>query len=101
MKVGQKIVFSGESHESPDTTTGNVVFIVKQREHTVFRRVENDLHIKQKILLSEALCGYQFMVRHLDGRTMIVKSSPKEVIRPGKRKKRLVENNEYKVISSV
>jgi DnaJ family protein A protein 2 len=83
MKNGQKITFTGDADEAPDTITGNVHFIIKQKDHAIFRRVENDLHINTKILLSEALCGYQFVVRHLDGRTLIINSAPKEVIKPG------------------
>jgi DnaJ family protein A protein 2 len=42
-----------------------------------------DLLIQHKIKLVEALCGFQFAVTHLDGRTLLIKSHPNEIIRPG------------------
>ena len=38
--------------------------------------------MKKKITLVEALCGFQFAVKALDGRVLVVKSKPGEIIRP-------------------
>lgn len=48
-----------------------------------FRRDGNDLHICHKIGLVEALCGFQFMLTHLDGRHLVIKYPPGKVIEPG------------------
>lgn len=37
-----------------------------------------------KIGLVEALCGFQFTFKHLDGRQIVVKYPPGKVIEPGK-----------------
>jgi DnaJ family protein A protein 2 len=50
--------------------------------HPDFKRRGDDLYIKRTISLSEALCGFQMELTHLDGRTLIIKSAPGEVIRP-------------------
>ena len=38
MQHNQKIVFQGEADEAPDTTPGDIVFVVQQKEHPVFKR---------------------------------------------------------------
>ncbi|XP_061341924.1 chaperone protein dnaJ A6-like isoform X2 [Gastrolobium bilobum] len=86
MQQGQKIVFEGQADEAPDTITGDIVFVVQVKEHPRFRREHDDLYIDQNLTLSEALCGFQFAVTHLDGRQLLIKSNPGEVIRPGQHK---------------
>lgn len=48
-----------------------------------FRREGNDLFMNHKIGLVEALCGFQFMLKHLDGRQIVVKYPAGKVIEPG------------------
>lgn len=48
-----------------------------------FRRDGNDLVMNHKIGLVEALCGFQFMLKHLDGRQIVVKYPAGKVIEPG------------------
>lgn len=43
--------------------------------------------MKHTINLTEALCGFQFSIQHLDGRNILFKTQPGEVIEPGERKK--------------
>ena len=83
MKEQQQIVFEGEADERPDVLPGDIVFIVQQKPHHVFTRQGNNLHIKKKINLLEALTGVEFSVKHLDGRTLIVRSKPNQIIKPG------------------
>lgn len=80
MKHLQKMVFR-EGHQLPDTDKGNVIVILVQQRHDVFERAGNDLKMKQTITLTEALCGFTFLVKHMDGRVLSVTSPPGEVIR--------------------
>jgi DnaJ-class molecular chaperone len=52
----------------PDTLPGDVILVLQQKEHATFKRKGNDLFVEKEISLTEALCGYQFVVEHLDGR---------------------------------
>lgn len=84
MKHKQKIVFSGEGDQEPDMMPGDVVIILNQKEHTVFKRDDDcNLFMEKELSLYEALCGFTFTIKHLDGRTLIVRSNPGEVIKPG------------------
>ncbi|XP_030646189.1 dnaJ homolog subfamily A member 2b [Chanos chanos] len=83
MRHGQKITFSGESDQSPNTDPGDIVLVLQEREHEMFRRDGNDLYVTQTIELVEALCGFQFCLTHLDGRQLLIKYPPGKVIQPG------------------
>jgi len=83
MKHGQKIVFSGEADEYPGVEAGDIIFVVSEKKHDVFRRNGNDLIIDYKITLVEALTGFAFTIKHLDDRELFIKSGKNEIINPG------------------
>jgi len=87
MKENQKITFDGESDEAPNMKAGDVVIVLQSKEHPVFTRDGNHLIMKKSISLSEALLGVDFNIKHLDGRSVVIKSKPGEVIKPGTLKK--------------
>lgn len=67
----------------PDTVTGDIVFVLQQKEHPKFKRKGDDLFVEHTLSLTEALCGFQFILTHLDGRQLLIKSNPGEVVKPG------------------
>lgn len=67
----------------PDTITGDIVFVLQLKEHPKFKRKSDDLFVEHTLSLTEALCGFQFALTHLDGRQLLIKSNPGEVIKPG------------------
>ncbi|KAG8653712.1 dnaJ protein homolog 2 isoform X2 [Manihot esculenta] len=83
MQHGQKIVFEGQADAAPDTITGDIVFVLQLKDHPKFERRLDDLVVEHKLNLTEALCGFQFVLTHLDGRQLLIKSNPGEVIKPG------------------
>ena len=82
MKNGEKIRFRGMSDEQPNGEPGDIVFLLQEKDHAVFKRKNNDLLINKDLTLKEALCGYSFTVNHLDGRKLTVTSKPGEIVRP-------------------
>jgi len=79
---GHKIQFREMADEHPDADAGDVVFVVKQDEHKIFKRKGADLFIEKDISLVEALCGFETEITHLDGRKLLIKTSPGDIIRP-------------------
>jgi len=79
----QKLTFSGEGDQEPNVIPGDVIILLAQEEHKIFTRDGADLMMQKEITLVEALCGFTFTVTHLDGRILLVKSIPGEVIKPG------------------
>ncbi|XP_016358681.1 dnaJ homolog subfamily A member 2a [Sinocyclocheilus anshuiensis] len=83
MKHGQKITFGGEADQAPGLEPGDIVLVLQEKDHETFRREGNDLHMTHKIGLVEALCGFHFTLKHLDGRQIVVKYPAGKVIEPG------------------
>ncbi|XP_022756958.1 dnaJ protein homolog 2-like [Durio zibethinus] len=86
MQNGQKITFEGQADEAPDAVTGDIVFLLQLKKHPKFERKFDDLFVEHNLSLTEALCGFQFALTHLDGRQLLIKSNPGEVIKPGQYK---------------
>jgi len=82
MKNGQKVVFFGMADEKPNMEAGDINFIVQEKEHATYKRKGADLLITKTLSLNEALCGFEWSLTHLDGRDIIIKSTPGEVIKP-------------------
>ena len=61
-----------------------MIIVLQLKDHDDFTRDNADLHFTQTISLTEALCGFQFTIKHLDDRDLLIKSPPGEVIYPGK-----------------
>mmetsp|Transcript_96 Transcript_96/g.134 ORF Transcript_96/g.134 Transcript_96/m.134 type:complete len:377 (+) Transcript_96:280-1410(+) len=83
MKGGDQKTFTREANESPNLVAGDVVVIFEEQEHKYFKREGVHLRMRKRITLIEALLGFQFVVRHLDDRILLVKSEPGVVYRPG------------------
>lgn len=80
---GDHIVFQGVSDESPGAETGDVIFVIREKEHNLFERRYNNLLYHKHITLSEALYGAKFVITHLDGRKLVIQSNPEKVIQTG------------------
>ncbi|XP_046736348.1 dnaJ homolog subfamily A member 2-like [Diprion similis] len=83
MRESQKILFRGEGDQMPEVQPGDVVIVLQQKPHPTFERSGDDLIMTKSIGLAEALCGASFVVRHLDGRNLLIKHPAGHVIRPG------------------
>jgi len=82
----EKIVLEGEADQVPDQKPGDIVFVLKELDHNVFRRIGADLAADIDITLAEALCGFSRVVmKHLDGRGIQIRHPQKDpaVLKPG------------------
>mmetsp|Transcript_20697 Transcript_20697/g.26789 ORF Transcript_20697/g.26789 Transcript_20697/m.26789 type:complete len:413 (-) Transcript_20697:497-1735(-) len=77
-----KLRFSGMGNESPNSEPGDVVFVLQQKEHATFKRKGADLLLNKNISVVEALCGFKFVIKQLDGRNLLVQSKPGQIVRP-------------------
>ena len=82
MQGGQKIKFTGEADQAPGVVAGDVVVLISEKEHSLFKRRGRDLHCKVQIELLTALAGGSFTIKHLDDRILEGTIKPGEVIKP-------------------
>ena len=59
----------------------DIIFVVGEKPHAVFKRDGNDLTYTARISLADALCGTTLSIPHLDGTTLQVPVH--ELITPG------------------
>jgi DnaJ family protein A protein 2 len=86
MKSGHKLKFREQGNELPGGITGDVVITIVQKPHAKFERKGSHLFMTKTLLLSEALCGSEFIVKHMDNRKLLVSTSD------------IIKNNAYKMI---
>lgn len=65
-KQGTKITFPREGDQSPTTIPADIIFIVKDKDHPLFKRDGSDLIYTAKITLTQALCGAIIEIPTLD-----------------------------------
>jgi len=82
MKNNQKITFREMGDEVPNMDPGDINFIVQEKEHSLFKRKGADLLIVKTLSINQALCGFKFMITHLDGRKIVIQTKSGEVIKP-------------------
>lgn len=83
MVDGQKVVFSGEGDQEPGLEPGDIVIVLDEKEHDVFKRSGNDLIMRMNLELVEALCGFQKVIKTLDDRELLITSLPGNVTKHG------------------
>ncbi|KAJ7949981.1 DnaJ subfamily B member like [Quillaja saponaria] len=71
-KKGTKITFPEKGNEQRGVIPADLVFIIDEKPHSVFKRDGNDLIFTQKISLVEALTGCTVLLTTLDGRNLTV-----------------------------
>lgn len=81
MRDGQKIVFSGEGDQEPDLQPGDIVIVLEEIEHALFKRSKQDLVMTMPLQLVESLCGFQKVIKTLDNRDLVVTNLPGEVVK--------------------
>ncbi|KAH1242078.1 DnaJ subfamily B member 13 [Glycine max] len=71
-KKGTKITFPEKGNEQRGVIPSDLVFIIDEKPHSLFKRDGNDLVVTQKISLVEALTGYTAQLTTLDGRSLTI-----------------------------
>lgn len=66
----------------PGREAGDVILVVNEQPHDIFKRKGADILMEKEISLLESLTGVDFTVKHLDRKMLRVKSKPGQVIKP-------------------
>jgi DnaJ-class molecular chaperone len=72
---GNKMVIEGKGHIFKTNKT-NVIVVIREKPHPVFKRNGKDLHINVRLRLFQTLYGFTKTVQHLDGRILTIKYHP-------------------------
>ncbi|EDW79116.1 uncharacterized protein Dwil_GK10421 [Drosophila willistoni] len=80
-KAGTKITFPREGDQAPQKTPADIIFIIRDKPHTKFKREGSDLRYTAQVSLKQALCGTRLTIPTLQGDCIIV-STQGEIIKP-------------------
>ncbi|XP_062116407.1 uncharacterized protein LOC133830451 [Humulus lupulus] len=80
-KKGTKITFPDKGNQEPGVIPADLIFVVDEKPHAVYKRDGNDLVLNQEITLLEALTGKSLDLTTLDGRNLMIPLT--EIIKPG------------------
>ncbi|KAL9272653.1 DnaJ homolog subfamily B member 13-like protein [Drosera capensis] len=80
-KKGTKVTFPEKGNEEPGVIPADIVFVINEKPHPVFRRDGNDLLVDLEITLLESLTGKTFEITTLDGRCLPLEIT--SIIKPG------------------
>ncbi|KAK4752907.1 hypothetical protein SAY87_021705 [Trapa incisa] len=81
-KKGTKITFPDKGNqEYPGAIPPDLIFVVDERPHSVYRREGNDLVVDKEITLLEALTGKTLELTTLDGRNLLIPLT--YIVKPG------------------
>lgn len=83
MDDGQKITFANEGNQEPGLEAGDIIIVVEEKEHELFKRSGVDLIMRQELTLTESLCGFQKVIKTLDNRNLLITAIPGEVTKHG------------------
>ncbi|KAL6646437.1 hypothetical protein ACP70R_018045 [Stipagrostis hirtigluma subsp. patula] len=71
-KKGTKITFPGKGNQQWNQLPADLVFVIDEKPHPVYRRDGNDLVAEARVTLAEALGGTVVVLTALDGRELAV-----------------------------
>jgi len=79
---GKKITLRGEASEAPGAIPGDVIFVIREEPHPIFKRDGVHLIMETTVPLVNALTGFKFLVTHLDNREILVDIPPGDILKP-------------------
>ena len=81
MNDGEKIVISKKGEFNfVRQENADLIFILRQKPHTIFQRKGKDILFKKNISIIESLSGVEFIMETLNGKKLFIKSN--DVIQP-------------------
>lgn len=78
----QQLVFAEQGNHYPDCQAGDIVVIISEKKHPIFKRIGDDLYTTISISLIEALTGFETILIHLDHRKLLISPEKGEIIHP-------------------
>jgi len=82
----EMIVIENKGNSVNETCKGDVKVFIKIINNTEFERIGLDLQIKRTISLKEALCGFQFELKYINGKSYTLNNNSGNIITPDYKK---------------
>lgn len=83
---GEIIILRDKGNAINDVIKGDIKIFIKIEPNNMYQRHGLDLIVNQKISLKDALCGFSFEHKHINGKTYTLNNNTGSIIQPGYRK---------------
>ena len=80
-EAGTKVTFQREGYQGPGKMPANIVFIIRDKAHPLFKRDESNIRYTCPVSLKDALCGTTVQIPTLTGEKVSLDLS-REVVKP-------------------
>ena len=83
---GEMIIIREKGNVLNETIKGDVKIFIKVENNTEFKRRGLDLILTKKISLKDALCGFSFELKYINGKTYTLNNNSGTIIKPDYKK---------------
>jgi len=85
---GEQKIFDGMGDQLPDEIKGDVIFIIKETNNTLFKRVGSNLVFNHTIKLCDSIVGTHVNLNHINGEKIVYKEE------------NMIKENSYTIIKN-
>ncbi len=72
---GESVIYENKGNHYPNESIGDIVFIIKEVNNSIFKRVNNDLLYYHTISLGDSLVGCNVKLTHINDENLIVRET--------------------------
>lgn len=83
---GEIIILRDKGHILNEQAKGDIKIVIKINNTTIFKRSGLDLILERKIPLKDALCGFSFEIKYLNGKSYTLNNNKGNIIPPNYKK---------------
>lgn len=76
------ILLRDKGNSMSENVKGDIKIFIKVTNNTLYKRQGLDLIFEKKISLKEALCGFSFELRHVNGKTYTINNNKGSIVTP-------------------
>jgi DnaJ family protein B protein 4 len=78
-KEGTKITFNNKGDVNRGTEPADMVFVIKQKPHNVFQRVDNDLMMTLDVMAKEVASGFKKTIKDIAGEEVVIELKKNQI----------------------
>lgn len=82
------VIYENKGNQYPNELIGDIIFIIKESNNTVYQRIGNDLIYNQNISLGDSLVGCFVSLNHINGEKIVISEN------------NFIKDNSYSVIKN-
>jgi DnaJ family protein B protein 11 len=83
---GELVIIRDKGNMINENVKGDIKIFIKIANETLFKRIGLDLILEKKITLKEALCGFSFEIKYINGKSYTLNNNKGNIIPPDYKK---------------